>query len=49
MDLTDTDLPDDIDALKTALLAECAARRESEARATGAEAIVAHLKLMIAS
>jgi transposase len=39
---------DDIDALKTALLAERAARRESEARAAGAEAMVAHLKLMIA-
>jgi transposase len=41
-------LPDDIDALKAALLAERAARRESEARATGAEAMVAHLKLLIA-
>ena len=41
-------LPDDVDALKTALLAERAARRESEARATGAEAMVAHLKLLIA-
>jgi transposase len=41
-------LPDDIDALKAALRAERAARRESEARATGAEAMVAHLKLLIA-
>lgn len=41
-------LPDDIEALKAALLAERAARRESEARATGAEAMVAHLKLVIA-
>jgi transposase len=41
-------IPDDIDALKAALLAERAARRESEARAAGAEAMVAHLKLMIA-
>ena len=41
-------LPDDIDTLKTALLAERAARRESEARATRAEAMVAHLKLLIA-
>src|SRR4051794_7800234 len=41
-------IPDDIDALKATLLAERAARRESEARAAGAEAIVAHLKLMIA-
>ena len=40
--------PDDIDALKAALLAERAARRESEARAMGAEAMVAHLKLLIA-
>ena len=44
---TDT-LPDDIDALKAALLAERAARRELEARAAGAEAMVAHLKLLIA-
>ena len=41
-------LPDDIDALKAALLAERAARREFEARASGAEAMVAHLKLLIA-
>src|SRR5271167_1053080 len=41
-------LPDDIDALKAALLVERAARRESEARASGAEAMVAHLKLLIA-
>ena len=41
-------LPDDIDALKVALLAERAARREFEARAAGAEAMVAHLKLRIA-
>lgn len=46
-DATDT-LPDDIDALKAALLAERAARREWEARAAGAEAMVTHLKLMIA-
>lgn len=46
-DATDT-LPDDIDALKAALLAERAARRELEARAAGAEAMVAHLKLLIA-
>ena len=46
-DATDT-LPDDIDALKTALLAERAARCEWEARAAGAEAMVTHLKLMIA-
>lgn len=41
-------LPDDIDALKAALLAERAAWREWEARAAGAEAMVTHLKLMIA-
>jgi transposase len=41
-------VPDDIDALKAALLAERVARRESEARASGAEAMVAHLKLLIA-
>jgi len=41
-------IPDDIDALKAALLAERAARREFEARASGAEAMVAHLKLLIA-
>jgi transposase len=45
---THDSLPDDIEALKAALLAERAARRESEARAAGAEAMVAHLKLMIA-
>jgi transposase len=46
---TTTDsIPDDIDTLKAALLAERSARREFEARACGAEAMVAHLKLMIA-
>ena len=40
--------PDDIDALKAALVAERAARQQAEARASGAEAMVAHLKLMIA-
>ena len=40
--------PGDIDALKAALLAERTARRESEARASSAEAMVAHLKLLIA-
>jgi transposase len=45
---TSETLPDDIDALKAALLAERAARREFEARASGAEAMVAHLKLLIA-
>ena len=41
-------VPDDIDALRAALAAEQQARREAEARAFGAEAMVAHLKLMIA-
>ncbi|HEX3347435.1 MAG TPA: transposase, partial [Acetobacteraceae bacterium] len=48
MSIAPDTLPDDIDALKAALLAERAARRESEVRAAGAEAMVAHLKLMIA-
>ncbi len=41
-------LPDDLEALKAALLAERSARLEAEARASGAEAMVAHLKLLIA-
>jgi len=41
-------LPDGVDALKEALVAERQARQEAEARATGAEAMVAHLKLVIA-
>jgi transposase len=48
-------LPDSVEALKAtliaeraALIAERAARREYEARASGAEAMVAHLKLLIA-
>ena len=41
-------IPDNIEALKAALLAERSARREFEARASGAEAMVAHLKLLIA-
>jgi transposase len=39
---------DDITALRAALAAEQLARREAEARASGAEAMVAHLKLLIA-
>ena len=39
---------DEIETLRTALAAEQLARREAEARATGAEAMVAHLKLLIA-
>jgi transposase len=41
-------LPADIDALRAALAAEQLARREAEARASGAEAMVAHLKLLVA-
>jgi transposase len=41
-------LPDEIGALRAALLAERAARQQAEARASGAEAMVAHLKLLIA-
>jgi transposase len=41
-------LPDGVDALKAALVAERSARQEAEARASGAEAMVAHLKLVIA-
>jgi len=41
-------LPDEIDALHAALVAERAARQQAEARASGAEAMVAHLKLLIA-
>lgn len=42
------ELPDDIDTLKAALIAERAARQEAQARAAGAEAMVAHLKVLIA-
>jgi transposase len=41
-------IPADIDALRAALAAEQSARREAEARASGAEAMVAQLKLLIA-
>src|SRR5207253_10729002 len=41
-------LPDDIDALKAALVAERAERRQAEARALSAEAMIAQLKLLIA-
>jgi transposase len=41
-------IPDDIDALRAELAAERAARREAESRASGAEAMVTHLKLVIA-
>ena len=45
---TPDNLPDSIDALRAALAAERLARREAEVRAAGAEAMVAHLKLLIA-
>ncbi|MFC7478707.1 IS66 family transposase [Dankookia sp. GCM10030260] len=41
-------IPADIDTLRAALAAEQSARREAEARASSAEAMVAHLKLLIA-
>src|SRR5579862_3073150 len=41
-------MPDEIDTLNAALAAERAARQQAEARASGAEAMVAHLKLLIA-
>jgi transposase len=46
--ITTDNLPDGVEALKAALVAERQARQEAEARATGAEAMVAHLKLVIA-
>jgi hypothetical protein len=47
MDPADS-IPDDIDALRAELAIERAARREAEARAIGAEAMVTHLKFVIA-
>ena len=41
-------LLDDIDALRAALATERAARQSAEARATGVEAMITHLKLLIA-
>jgi transposase len=41
------DSPSEIDALRAALAAEQQARRQAEARAAGAEAMIAHLKLLI--
>src|SRR5882757_3362570 len=41
-------VPDDIDALRSALAAERAARHAAESRVSGAEAVIAHLKLVIA-
>ena len=42
------ELPDTIEALQAALLAERATRQQAKARAAGAEAMIAHLKLQIA-
>jgi transposase len=44
----DTPLPDDVEQLKAALLAERAARREIEGRVADAQAMIEHLKLRIA-
>jgi transposase len=44
----DKPIPFNIEALQAAFAAEQRARREAEARASGAAAIVAHLKLLIA-
>src|SRR3984957_8313897 len=41
-------IPSDIESLRAALAVEQQARGEAEARASGAEAMVAHLKLVIA-
>jgi len=46
--ITSDILPNAVDALKAALVAERSARQQAEARASGAEAMVAHLKLIIA-
>jgi transposase len=43
-----SDSPSEIDALRAALAAEQQAPRQAEARAAGAEAMIAHLKLLIA-
>ena len=48
MSLLPDAVPDDFETLKAAWLAERSARLEAEARATGAEAMVAQLKLLIA-
>jgi transposase len=45
---TERVIPSDVDALRAALAAEQLARPEAEARASGAGAMVAHLKLVIA-
>ena len=48
MRITTDTFPDGVEALKAALVAERQARQEAEARTTGAEAMVAHIKLVIA-
>ena len=46
--MTPEPIPDEINALRAALAAERAARQQAEARASGAERMVTHLKLLIA-
>jgi transposase len=46
--VSDHPIPSDIESLRAALAAEQLARREAEVRASGAEVMVAHLKLVIA-
>ena len=48
MTIEPENLPSDIAALTAALAAEREARRQAEARASSAEALVAHYKLVIA-
>ncbi len=47
MTTTPDNLPAEIDALKAALVSERTARQEAEARASSAEGLVAHYKLLI--
>ena len=48
MTIEPENLPDDIAALQAALAAEREARQQAEARASSAEALIAHYKLLIA-
>ena len=48
MTIAPESLPDDIAALKAALAVEREARQQAEARASSAEALIAHYKLLIA-
>ena len=48
METASDTLPDDVDALKAALLSERQARHQAEAQASAAQILVAHLKLLIA-